>query len=531
VGDRLTLGSKTFVITGTAVTAAVADYPDVCWALGCFIVGNISSSNPGLVWATEADTAQIAGADGPVGYFVNLKLSDPAGAIAFADHYNAIGSQSSPYLYTWQSIRDGDAQVIAKVRTVLSTGSWLLALLAVASVAVLVGGRMAEQTRRVGLLKAVGGTPGFVAVVFLLEHVMVGLCAACVGLVAGWLAAPLVDGPGAGLIGAPGAPTVSGSSVAFVCALAVGIAIVATFGPAIRAARRSTVAALNDAARPPRRRAAVIRLSTHLPVPLLLGTRLAIRRPRRLLLSVFSTAVTASGLVAVLTIRARSSSWSLGPQVLQATTILSAMLVALSAVNATFIAWTTVLESRHSAALARALGATPRQITTGLCVAQLLPALLGALLGIPGGIALYNAARNGPGSTPIPSVPSLCAVVVLILVVVAILAAVPTRIGERRPIAARFACGQSVLAIEALCSSVVGRRDRRNQATARNASTTRPITTATAPATGILPFPVPGCFGRSVENIKPRVTAKAAIAALPSTSTCRAPVGSTWARA
>ncbi len=38
-------------------------------------------------------------------------------------------------------------------------GSWLLAILAVASVAVLVGGRMAEQLRRVGLLKAVGCTP------------------------------------------------------------------------------------------------------------------------------------------------------------------------------------------------------------------------------------------------------------------------------------------------------------------------------------------------------------------------------------
>ena len=33
----------------------------------------------------------------------------------------------------------------------------LLGLLAIASVAVLVGGRMAEESRRVGLLKAVGG--------------------------------------------------------------------------------------------------------------------------------------------------------------------------------------------------------------------------------------------------------------------------------------------------------------------------------------------------------------------------------------
>ncbi len=45
--------------------------------------------------------------------------------------------------------------------------SWLLGMLAIASVAVLVGGRMAHQTRRVGLLKAVGGTPRLASAVLL----------------------------------------------------------------------------------------------------------------------------------------------------------------------------------------------------------------------------------------------------------------------------------------------------------------------------------------------------------------------------
>ena len=58
---------------------------------------------------------------------------------------------------------------MADEQQVLSPGAWLAGLLALASVAVLAGGRMAEQTRRVGLLKAVGGTPGLVAVVLLAE--------------------------------------------------------------------------------------------------------------------------------------------------------------------------------------------------------------------------------------------------------------------------------------------------------------------------------------------------------------------------
>ena len=90
------------------------------------------------------------GRPGPIAYFLNLKLNDPAAASAFANRYNANASPTAPFLSSWQSIRDGDAQVLAKVRLVLLTGSWLLALLALASVVVLVGGRMAEQTRRVG---------------------------------------------------------------------------------------------------------------------------------------------------------------------------------------------------------------------------------------------------------------------------------------------------------------------------------------------------------------------------------------------
>jgi putative ABC transport system permease protein len=435
VGDQLTLGSARFEIVGTAATAAIPSYPDVCAeAEGCFIVGNVSSANPGLVWATEADALRIAGGDGPIAYFLNLKLGDPAAAIAFADQGNASVSPSAPYLLSWQRIRTGDAQVLMKVQVVLSIGSWLLGLLAIASVAVLVGGRMAEQTRRVGLLKAVGATPRIVAVVLLLEHAMIALCAAALGLVTGWVAAPLIDRPGAGLIGAPNAPSLTGSTVASVVALALGVAVLATFVPAIHAARQSTVAALNDAARPPRRRAWVVGLSARLPAPMLLGVRLAARRPRRLVLSVFSVAVTTSGLVTVLIIRARASNWSLGPQVMRVTTIISVMLIALAAVNAVFIAWTTSLDARHTAALARALGSTPRQLTVGLTVAQLMPALVGALLGVPGGIVIYNNPSHA-GATMLPSALWVAVTIVLTLIAIAVLTAVPTIIGSRRPIA------------------------------------------------------------------------------------------------
>lgn len=434
VGNELKLGGTLFRVVGTAVTAAMPDYPNICFGSGCFLEGKVSSYNPGLVWTTQADAEHIVGT-GAVAYFLNLKLKDPEGARAFANRYNNDASSTAPLLLSWKSIRSGDAQVFANAQLVLLTGSWLLALLALASVTVLVGGRMADQTRRVGLLKAVGGTPRFVAVVLLFEHAVVGLCAAGVGLLVGRLAAPLIDGTGAGLLGSPSAPTLSATTIALVIAVALAVAVVATFVPAIRAARQSTIAALDDAARPPRRSAAVIRLSAHLPGTLLFGVRLAFRRPRRLLLSVFSVAVTTSGVVAVLILHATSATWSLGLQVTRATTVISVMLIVLAAVNAIFIAWTTALEARHPAALARALGATPEQVTIGLSVAFLPSALLGALLGIPGGIAIYEVAKSGGEATTLPSALWLLVMVVVTVLVITLLTAIPTRMGARRSVA------------------------------------------------------------------------------------------------
>jgi len=432
VGDALTLGGSPLRVVGIAVTAAVPTYGEVC-TTGCFISNGY---NPGLVWSTMSDAGQILnGVDAaPASYLVDLKLADPGSAAAFAARYDQAATGGFLDVISWQGLRSADGMVVERMRLILLTGSWLLALLAVAGVAVLVGGRMTEQTRRVGLLKAVGGTPGLVAVVLLFEHLLVGVCAAAVGLLAGRLAAPLIDRPGAGLLGAPGAPSLTAATVGLAGGMALAVATLATFVPAIRAARQSTVAALEDWSRAPRRRGWAIQLSAHLPAALLLGVRLSTRRPRRLLLNVFSVAVTVSGLVAIQVLRATTGSWSLGPRVTQATTIVSVMLVLLAAVDAGVIAWTTALDARHTAALARALGATPAGITAGIAVAQLLPSLLGALLGIPGGIAVFDLAKRG-GDTVFPSAASLAVIVLGALVAVALLTAIPARIGARRPVA------------------------------------------------------------------------------------------------
>ena len=311
-------------------------------------------------------------------------------------------------------------------------------LLALASVAVLVGGRMADQIRRVGLLKAVGGTPSLVAAVLLAEYLVVALAAAVAGLAVGWLATPLLTDPTAGLLGSTGAPPLTISTVALVTAVALGVAVVATFVPAVRAARTSTVLALADSARAPRRTAWLIALSGRMPVPLLLGLRVAARRPRRVVLATASIAITVSGIVAALAAHAdlhdaSAADPSQAERLNQVLLVITTTLVLLAAVNAIFITWATALDARHSSALARALGATPQQVSAGLSAAQVLPALTGAILGIPGGIGLIWAVD--PDSTTLPPLWQLLAVVPGTVLVIAALTAIPARVGARRPAA------------------------------------------------------------------------------------------------
>nr|WP_203453899.1 ABC transporter permease [Jiangella aurantiaca] len=464
VGDRLALNGDRFEVVGVAVTAAALPYTDVCFGWVCTIFTAEEVINPssppvpstarrvdfesfpippddaGLVWLTEEDLRGLASEQDLLSYVVNLELAEPAAAPAFVSGHAASGITTEPVLLSWQDLRDAYRELVEVRGEVLVTFSWLLAVLGLASVAVLVGGRLADQTRRVGLLKAVGGTPRLVAVVLLAEYVVLALVAAVGGLAVGWLTARLFTDPGAGLLGSAGAPSLTLATAGVVTAVALGVAMVASLVPALRAASTSTVEALADKARPPRRTPWLIALAARLPAPLLLGLRTAARRPRRMVLSTLSIVVTVSGIVTLLAARNEIAREWEGPsqldpdaaQVDRLLLVIAVMLIALAALNAVFVTWTTALDARHSTALARALGATPRAVSTALSAAQVLPALAGAVLAIPGGLALWSALSDEAANPPLWQ---LLAVPPATVLVVAVLTLIPARLGGRRPTA------------------------------------------------------------------------------------------------
>src|SRR5215213_9477672 len=78
-GDRIGLNGRSFRVSGVAVTAAAAPYPELSCLAFCVPAG--------LVWLRSADAGSLAARGAPRADVLNLKLDDPAAAPAFvAEH-------------------------------------------------------------------------------------------------------------------------------------------------------------------------------------------------------------------------------------------------------------------------------------------------------------------------------------------------------------------------------------------------------------------------------------------------------------
>jgi putative ABC transport system permease protein len=152
-----------------------------------------------------------------------------------------------------------------------------------------IGGQVLAQYREIGLLKAVGFTPGQVTVLLLLENMLIAVPAALVGAALGFALSPLFLSSVASLFNASAFPAfdplVLGSGVAGVAL----ITLVFTAVPAWRAGRLSTLRALTsgvmaEGSRPslPAKIASRLRL----PPLMIIAIKDAFSRPLRALLTI-----------------------------------------------------------------------------------------------------------------------------------------------------------------------------------------------------------------------------------------------------
>lgn len=435
VGDRVSVAGRSYPVVGIAVTAATAIYP---WAAGIGPLGGPSDAT-GLVWMTTADARAVAGRDLPVTTAVDLRLRDPGAAQAFIAAHQLDSARVT--MHSWQFLAQQDAVILRGTQPILVVGGWLLGFLAVTGLAALATGRAVEQTRRAGLLKAVGATPSLIGAVLLAEFLILAFVGDGLGLAAARLFEPAVANPTASRVGdvvGPDAGTILATTL-----LAIGVAVLTTLPPTVRAMRTATVTALTSGAQQPRYRPWLNVASALLPTAFLLGVRLTARRPGRAVLHACSTAATLIGISALLMFSAQPvRGYGPGPgalpnirevqnhRLLVAVTVL---LVVLAFVNTIAITWMLAMEARISMAVTQALGATPGQVSAGLSLAQLLPAVPGAVGGVYVGIALFGFFNVG--GLVMPPTWRFVAAVLATLLVTSALSAAPARLAARRPIA------------------------------------------------------------------------------------------------
>ena len=355
--------------------------------------------NPGLAWVTRATLEQVVPDRRTWRWVQAVRLRDPAAAPAFAAQL--VGVE------TWQDQRAMALAEAQPITLILTTYTIVLLLVVFAVVAILVGARVSEQHREIGLLKAVGLTPRQVGAVFVIESAALGLIAVVIGFSIGVLGAPRLAAASAETM--LGSPTTAANPWHLVfAAVPVLLVLVASARSATRRSTRFSVlhaiqSGTATPASPSRLTRALARVS--LPVPLALGlTDLLARRHRAIRLAA-AIAVTGAAVVFALSMEASLDAQAAGkvsdvPDELPVLVYtLDALLLVITLTALAAVALLSVRERIRDYGVLKTIGMTPRQIASSLVSAHTAVALVAAVLAIPLGLALYVAVYEIAGGS------------------------------------------------------------------------------------------------------------------------------------
>jgi putative ABC transport system permease protein len=389
-------GSIDLPVLGTAVVPSQPRYP---------------RRRPGLAWVTRAMLERIEPDRARWGWLEAVRLEDPSAAAAFTERaaaaLPATALQSGPlYFETWQVQRDnalGDAQ---GTQVIVSMFTILLLIVAFVVVGILVGARASEQHRQIGLLKAAGFTPRQVGIVFALESAALGLVAAVLGFALGAVLAPRLAAPSAETL--LGSPTIAANPWHILVAGCVVLPVL--LAGALTSTRRSTRFTVLEAIRagsssPPTSRLARAVVRSAMPLTIGLGLKDLLARGRRALLLAAAIAltggvvVTALSLDATLDAQPASEASDFPDELLLLIYTLDTALLLITATTLVAVALLSVRERIRDYGVLKAIGLTPRQITSTVVSAHAALALLASLLAIPLGIGLYLALYRIAGDT------------------------------------------------------------------------------------------------------------------------------------
>jgi putative ABC transport system permease protein len=248
-------------------------------------------------WLSPSDLAQFVPAGSAADLQMLYRVADPSTDTSLAAERDAIAAtlpaHSLTGVTTWLGLRTG-ADTTANLMVPILLAFAAFAFLAAAFIVVnVVSGVVVGSLRQIGLLKAVGATPGQVTGVLLLQVLVPATLGAIAGIVLGAIASAPILGSSAAALGVTSLATVSPTVLIGVAGVALGVTLVAALLPALRGSRLTAVEALTRGASPTAGRPPRVHLPAvpdWVPDPAALGLRRLGARPLR-------TSMTAGALI------------------------------------------------------------------------------------------------------------------------------------------------------------------------------------------------------------------------------------------
>ena len=248
-------------------------------------------------WADPADVRGLATAERPLQFGLGVRLSEPAGAKPFAQRAARSAPDGSVRTLDWRSQREALTDDSRRLLTILQTTTVLALLAAAFTLATAIGGRVLAQRRQIGLLRAIGLTPGQVTGLLVAHYLVLAALAAPFGLAGGAFVAERLSASAADALGAPAASPPGVALLALALVVALVVVALATALPAWRAGRIPVQAALalgRGATSARASRVARLALRLRLPVVVGVGAKDAFAQRGRTILTVSSLALAAA---------------------------------------------------------------------------------------------------------------------------------------------------------------------------------------------------------------------------------------------
>jgi len=220
-------------------------------------------------------------------YMLGVRLEDAGETQRFVSRVD----HEIPSLFTqsWQDVRDDVDEVNGGNAVFLTVFSVFALLAAGFIIANAIGGQVMAQYREIGLLKAVGFTPGGVTGLLLLENLLIAVPAALAGAALGFALSPLFLNTVASLFSASAFPALDPVVLAIVVGGVALLTIAFTGIPAWRAGHLSTLRALAPAITADGSRPSMLaRIAARLRMPplLIIAVKDAFSRPLRAALTI-----------------------------------------------------------------------------------------------------------------------------------------------------------------------------------------------------------------------------------------------------